>query len=94
VQRPLNPSSPSTTGRDITSSQFAGLAITDHGELVSKHFQQYPVLHFSLKVNRVVSITKRAILISSRMFMESHTTICWSYSMQLLVIQSMQLSVI
>ena len=40
---------PST--RDITTSQFAGTAITDCNDLVSKHFQQYPVLYIDLKVN-------------------------------------------
>ncbi|KAF8326436.1 hypothetical protein F5887DRAFT_1084531 [Amanita rubescens] len=46
LQRPLkhDPSTP-----DITTSQFAGMAITDHGELVSKYFRQYPVLYIDLK---------------------------------------------
>ena len=48
LQRPLQ-RGPST--RDITTSQFAGMAITDHSDLVSKHFQQYPVLYIDLKVN-------------------------------------------
>ena len=47
--------------------------ITDHGELVSKHFRQYPVLSIDFKVNWLVSVSKGVILIGSRMFMEPHT---------------------
>ena len=73
LQRPLNRGS--STG-DITASKFAGTAITDHGELVSKHFQQYPVLHIDWTVNWLVSVPKGVILIGSRMFMEPHTNEC------------------
>lgn len=58
------------------SSQFAGTAITDHGELVSKHFRQYPILYIDFKVNWLVSVSKGVILIGSRMFMEPHTKTC------------------
>ena len=57
----------SSTG-DITISQFAGMAITDHAELVSKYFQQYPVLYIDFKVNWLVSVSKGVILIGSRKF--------------------------
>ena len=72
LQRPLK-RGPSTG--DITTSPFAGMAITDYAELVSKHFRQYPVLHIDLKVNWLFSVSKGVILIGSRMFMESHSTI-------------------
>jgi hypothetical protein len=48
--------------RDITTSQFAGMSITDHSDLVSEHFQQYPVLHIDLKVNWLLSNSKGAYL--------------------------------
>ena len=73
LQRPLK-RGPSTG--DITTSQFAGTAITDHGKLVSKHFRQYPVLYVDFKVNWLVSVSKGVILIGSRMFMEPHTKKC------------------
>ncbi|KAF8909711.1 hypothetical protein CPB84DRAFT_1438611 [Gymnopilus junonius] len=46
LQHPLK-RGPSTG--DITTSQFAGTAITDYCELVSEHFRQYPVLYIDLK---------------------------------------------
>ena len=72
LQRPPK-SDPST---DITTSQFAGMAITDHGKLVSKHFRRYPVLYIDLKVNWLVSTSKGVILIGPRMFVEPHTKKC------------------
>ena len=53
---------PSGGPSDITTSQFAGTAITEHKDLVLKHFQQYPVLYIDLKVSWLVSISKGNIL--------------------------------
>jgi hypothetical protein len=61
---------------DITISQFAGMAITDHGELVSKYFQQYPVLYIDLKVKWLVSVSKGVILIGSRKFKDPPSKPC------------------
>lgn len=55
LQRPLKRGS--STG-DITISQFAGMAIIDYSELVSKYFRKYPVLYIDLKVNWLVSVSR------------------------------------
>lgn len=73
LQRPLK-RGPSIA--DITTSQFAGLAITDHSELVSNYFQQFTVLYIELKVNWFVSVSKGLILIGSRMFLWPHLKKC------------------
>ena len=50
--------------RNITTSQFEGMAITDpsHRDLVSMHFQQHPVLYIDLKVNLLVLYGKGVYL--------------------------------
>ena len=46
LQRPLKRGSSS----DIDAGPFAKTAISHHKDLVSEHFQQYPVLYINLKV--------------------------------------------
>jgi hypothetical protein len=58
LQRPLEPGS--SVG-NITTSQFAETAITEYSDLVTKHFQQHPVLYIDLKVNLFVFRLERGL---------------------------------
>jgi hypothetical protein len=73
---------------DITTSQFAGTAITGYGDLVSKHFRQYPVLYIDLKVNWLVSVSNRG---RSYQFKDVHGT---TYEEMLILFDAMVLEII
>ncbi|KAM6493857.1 putative AAA-ATPase domain containing protein [Amanita muscaria] len=76
LQRPLK-RGPSTG--DITTSHFAGTAITDHSELVSKHFRQYPVLYIDLKDVHGTTFEEMLILFDA-MVLEIIGSLCNPYS--------------
>lgn len=61
------------------SSQFAGTAITDHGELVSKHFRQYPILYIDFKDVHGTTYEEMLILFDA-MVLEIIGSLCNPYS--------------